>query len=134
MQENYTFAKCIENLRFSNFPLYPEAEPSGNSLIKSHMEVRPIRHWRARRIEAHLQLCYLSLWLSKYIENQWRQSGITTQVTPTLKEWDEQLVLCEKVDPHGTMTELKWNRGRNASAAIQHIKDYGEMEAIKTYL
>src|SRR5699024_8978088 len=34
MQENYTFAKCIENLRFSNFPLYPEAEPSGNSLIK----------------------------------------------------------------------------------------------------
>ena len=102
--------------------------------IKSHIEVRPIRHWRARRIEAHLQLCYLSLWLSKYIENQWRQSGITTQVTPTLKEWDEQLVLCEKVDPHGTMTELKWNRGRNASATIQHIKDYGEMEAIKTYL
>src|SRR5699024_962404 len=38
MQENYTFAKCVENLRFSNFPLYPEAEPSGNSLIKKSME------------------------------------------------------------------------------------------------
>ena len=102
--------------------------------IKTHIEVRPIRHWKARRIEAHIRLCYLSLWLSKYIENQWRHRGVTTEVTPTLTEWDEQLQLCEKVDSHGTMIELKWNRGKNARAAIQRIKYYGEMEAIKSYL
>src|SRR5699024_10007307 len=52
MQQNYTFAKCIENLRFSNFPLYPEAEPSGNSLIKD-LEPDELR-------EVILELCKLT--------------------------------------------------------------------------
>ena len=48
--------------------------------IKSHIEVRPIRYWKERRIKAHIYLCYLSLWLSKYIENKWKQRNITTEV------------------------------------------------------
>lgn len=67
--------------------------------IKSQIEVRPIRHWKVRRIKAHIYLCYLSLWLSKYIENKWKQRNITTQVGSTLQEWDQQLLLCEKNRP-----------------------------------
>ena len=99
--------------------------------IKSQIEVRPIRHWKERRIKAHIYLCYLSLWLSKYIENKWKQRNITTEVGLTLEEWDQQLLLCEKIDPQGNMTEVKWNKGKNARAVKQQIEKYGEAMAIK---
>ena len=101
--------------------------------IKSQIEVRPIRHWKVRRIKAHIYLCYLSLWLSKYIENKWKQRNITTQVGSTLQEWDQQLLLCEKIDPQGNMTEVKWNKGKNARAVKQLIESYGEAIAIKQF-
>jgi len=102
--------------------------------IKSQIEVRPIRHWKERRIKAHIYLCYLSLWLSKYIENKWKQRNITTQVGSTLKEWDQQLLLCEKIDPQGNMTEVKWNKGKNARVVKQQIESYGEAITIKQFM
>lgn len=102
--------------------------------IKSHIEVRPIRHWKERRIKAHIYLCYLSLWLSKYIENKWKQRNITTEVSSTLGEWDQQLLLCEKIDPQGNMTEAKWNKGKNAKTVKQQIESYGETRAIKQFM
>lgn len=39
MQENYTFARCIENIWFLNIPLFPKAMLSGNSLIKKGLLV-----------------------------------------------------------------------------------------------
>jgi len=102
--------------------------------IKSQIEVRPIRHWKERRIKAHIYLCYLSLWLSKYIENKWKQRNITTQVGSTLQEWDQQLLLCEKIDPQGNMTEVKWNKGKNARVVKQQIESYGEAIAIKQFM
>ncbi len=101
--------------------------------IKTQIEVRPIRHWKKRRIQAHIYLCYLSLWLSKYIENKWKERNITTQVGPTLVEWDHQLLMCEKVDPHGNMVEVSWNKGKNAITAIQQIQSYGEASAINAH-
>jgi transposase len=99
--------------------------------IKSQIEVRPIRHWKERRIKAHIYLCYLSLWLSKYIENKWKQRNITTEVGSTLEEWDQQLLLCEKIDSKGNMVEVKWNKGKNAKTVKQQIESYGEYSAIK---
>lgn len=101
--------------------------------IKSYIQVRPIRHWKQRRIEAHLYLCFLSLWLSKYIENKWKERNITTQVSPTLGQWDLELLICEKVDRHGTMVEAKWNQGKNAGETLQQLETYGEADAIKPY-
>ncbi len=102
--------------------------------IKSQIEVRPIRHWKERRIRAHIYLCYLSLWLSKYIENKWKEKNISTQVGPTLEEWDSKLLMCEKVDQHGNMAEVKWNKGKNAMIVMQQIESYGETKAIKQFL
>lgn len=102
--------------------------------IKSQIKIRPIRHWKKRRIQAHIYLCYLSLWLSKYIENKWKERNITTQVGSTLEEWDLQLLMCEKVDPHGNMVEVSWNRGKNATSAIQQIQSYGEANSINAHL
>ena len=56
--------------------------------IKSQIEIRPIRHRKENKIKAHIYLCYLNLWLSKYIENKWKAKGLTTEVTTKLKEWN----------------------------------------------
>jgi len=101
--------------------------------IKSQIDLRPIRHWRERRIKAHIYLCYLSLWLSKYIENKWKERNISTEVGPTLEEWDLKLLMCEKVDQHGNMTETQWNKGKNARNAMQQIETYGEAKAIQAH-
>jgi transposase len=101
--------------------------------IKSQIEIRPIRHWKERRIKAHIYLCYLSLWLSKYIENQWRDREIHKEVGLTLQKWDEQLLMCEKVNAHGEMMEVKWNKGRNAKKTLAEIETFGEISAIKKY-
>lgn len=102
--------------------------------IKSQIEIRPIRHWKERRIKAHIYLCYLSLWLSKYIENLWRARGIHKEVGLTLHAWDEQLLMCEKVNTQGDMIETKWNKGKNARKTKDEIETFGEIAAIKKYL
>jgi len=101
--------------------------------IKSQIKVRPIRHWKNRRIKAHIYLCYLSLWLSKYIENKWKERNISTQVGSTLEEWDHKLLMCEKVDSYGNMVEVSWNRGKNATSAMKQIQSYQEVNAINAH-
>ncbi len=101
--------------------------------IKSQIKVRPIRHWKDRRIKAHIYLCYLSLWLSKYIENKWKEKNISTEVGSTLEEWDHKLLMSEKIDPHGNMVEVCWNKGKNATDALKQIQSYEEVNAINAH-
>jgi transposase len=75
--------------------------------LKTHIEIRPMRHWRERRIKSHIFLCFLSLWLNKYIKKCWLNQGIKSEVTPKLIQWDLDLCLCEKVNSKGSMIETK---------------------------
>lgn len=99
--------------------------------IKSYVKLRPIRHWKRRRIMAHIYLCFLSLWLSKYIENKWRQRGIHTEVALKLIEWDKDLMLCEKIDSQQNIKEVTWNRGQRAQKAYAEIEEYSGTKALK---
>jgi len=102
--------------------------------IKSYIKIRPIRHHKERRIKAHIYLCYLSLWLSKYIENKWRQNTeVVPEISKRLYEWDTNLVICETVDDQGNMVDAKWNTGRNAKEVSNMIHELGEELAIKTH-
>jgi transposase len=98
--------------------------------IKTHIEVRPMRHWRQARIKAHIYLCYLSLWLLKYIEHAWRIKGLQSEVQPKLTQWDLDFHLCEKVDNKGNMLEAKWSSGNRARATIAEMKIYDESDSI----
>ena len=80
-----------------------------------------------------IYLCYLSLWLSKYIENQWNERSVNTEVGSTLLQWDQQLVMCEKIDQHRNMVEVKWNKGNNARQTANEIEMYGESLALKAH-
>ena len=99
--------------------------------IKSQVAIRPIRHRKKERIKGHLYLCYLSLWLSKYIENQWKAQSLSTEVGPTLKQWDRELLLCETVDQNHNVVELKWNEGQNAHRTREEIANYQEDDVLK---
>jgi transposase len=98
--------------------------------LKTHIEIRPMRHWRERRIKSHIFLCFLSLWLNKYIKKCWLNQGIKSEVTPKLIQWDLDLCLCEKVNSKGSMIETKWSNGRRARATIAEMRKYGEQKNI----
>jgi transposase len=48
----------------------------GFAIIKSFVELRPIRHHRDLKIKAHVTLCVLALVLSRYLELKLRDAGI----------------------------------------------------------
>lgn len=101
---------------------------------KSHLEIRPIRHWKAPQIRAHIYLNYLSLWIVKQIENQWQKKGISQEVVPALRTWDEQLQINEILDKYGQSIDMQWNKGKRSKEVIEEIKNYGELENIKPEL
>jgi transposase len=51
--------------------------------VKSHLEVRPVYHWKPRRVATHIRLCFLAYWLSARLAAEWSALGNTTEV-PTL--------------------------------------------------
>jgi len=45
-------------------------------IFKSHLEVRPIYHWTARRIKGHLVLCFIAFLLERTLEIELKKSNI----------------------------------------------------------
>jgi len=104
-------------------------------MAKTSLEIRPIRHWKKRRITAHIYLNYLCLWLVKYIENQWRARGYTGEVVSTLRRWDEALRYTELLDKDQQATVgHEWTRGEQARQAIQEIDELEERDKIQPAL
>jgi hypothetical protein len=104
-------------------------------MAKTSLEIRPIRHWKKRRITAHIYLNYLCLWLVKYIENQWRARGYTAEVVPTLRRWDQALRYTELLDKdQKTAIGYEWTRGEQARQAIQEIRELEEQDKIQPSL
>ncbi len=104
-------------------------------MAKTSLEIRPIRHWKKRRIIGHIYLNYLCLWLIKYIENQWRARGNTKEVVSTLRRWDQALRYTELLDKdQQTPVGYEWTRGEQARQSIQEIRDLGVQDKIQPKL
>ncbi len=59
-------------------------------VLKSLVKVRPIYHFRDRRVEAHIFICFLAYLLAKVLEQRLRAAGLTLSVAhalDTLKQW-----------------------------------------------
>ena len=102
---------------------------------KTHLEIRPIRHWKKPRISSHIYLNYLCLWLLKYIEAQWNNRGYNQEVVPTLRRWDDALRYVEVIDQENqTCIDFQWNKGQQARRAIEEIDQLGERDKIQPKL
>lgn len=117
----------------ANYKSLIHVERSFRSL-KTHMDIRPIRHWRAPRIRAHIYLNFLALWLTKHIENRWKTLNIHNEVAPQLTWWDEQLKLNEILDTNDRVIDTQWNKGEKSKQIIEEIKAFGEYDHIKPVL
>ena len=96
--------------------------------FKSDLDIRPIRHRKATRIRSHIYLNFLTLWLVKYLEKNWRCKGIRSEVPDKLKEWDRRMMLHEILDQQNNqLIELQWNQGPIAKETFEEVKAYGEM-------
>ncbi|EQD41621.1 protein containing transposase, partial [mine drainage metagenome] len=43
--------------------------------LKSPLRTRPVYHWKAERVKAHLFVCVLAYWLTRWIELEGRSKG-----------------------------------------------------------
>jgi transposase len=103
--------------------------------FKSDLDIRPIRHRKANRIRSHIYLNFLTLWLVKYIEKNWRSKGIRSEVADKLKEWDRRMMLHEILDvQNNQLIELQWNQGPLAKETFEEVKAFREMTQQLPYL
>ena len=56
-------------------------------VVKSVLETRPMYHWKLRRIHGHLIVCFLALWLERWLSQRFTAAGVTTSVTTLLRDW-----------------------------------------------
>lgn len=96
---------------------------------KSDLEIRPIRHHKARRIRGHIYLNFLALWLVKKMESSWRARQIYCEVPSKLREWDSRMMLHQILDSNsGEFVEWQWNQGDLATQTYHEIQSFQEMD------
>ena len=81
-------------------------------VMKSHLKIRPVYHWKPRRITGHLVLCFLTFALERHLEIELRKQKIQTspakireaisQMQASLVEINQKEYLMRSaVDAHG---------------------------------
>ena len=78
-------------------------------VLKSLLKVRPIYHYRDRRVETHIFICFLAYLLAKVLEQRLRAAGLTLSVTHALETlrrlkavehtWEDQALVVKATKP-----------------------------------
>jgi transposase len=102
--------------------------------IKSYLNIRPIYHYKRRRVRAHVLICFLAYYLVKKMELELRARGETREVEPLLRTW-EQLRLCElrfKVGEY-SRREWHWSLGEVGEAIKSEISGIGWWRSLEAH-
>ncbi|MGD9897269.1 MAG: IS1634 family transposase [Candidatus Methylacidiphilaceae bacterium] len=62
------------------------AVESAFSDLKSHLEVRPVYHWRPDRVRNHVRICFLTYWLTAKLSCEWKKLGVSEEVRRILRQ------------------------------------------------
>ena len=78
-------------------------------VLKSLVKVRPIYHYRDRRVETHIFICFLAYLLAKMLEQRLRAAGLTLSVAHALETlrrlqavehtWEDQALVVKATKP-----------------------------------
>jgi transposase len=94
--------------------------------IKSYLKIRPIYHYRRRRVRAHVLICFLGFYLVKRMELELRAAGETREVERVLRYWDKlRLVQQEARLGEYTHREWQWSLGEVGKGIRAHLEALG---------
>lgn len=102
--------------------------------IKSFLKIRPVYHYKRRRVRAHVLICFLGYYLVKKMELELREQGFTGEVIPLLRDWDK-LRLVEhtlKVGDH-KRSEWGWSLGEIGQQIKEQIQEVSWWRSITAY-
>jgi transposase len=78
-------------------------------VVKNLLKLRPIFHWRQRRVEAHIFIVFLAFLLAKVLELKLRAAGLNLSITHALDQlaalkavehtWEEQSIVVQLTRP-----------------------------------
>lgn len=102
--------------------------------INSYLKIRPIYHYKRRRVRAHVLICFLAYYLVKKMELELRDQGETQDVESLLQSWDE-LRLGEfhlKVGKYSRQ-EWQWSLGEVGQEIKREISALGWWRSIEAH-
>jgi transposase len=102
--------------------------------IKSYLKLRPVFHYRRRRIRAHVLICFLGFYLVKRMELELRAAGENREVERLLRHWDDLCLVQHRlqVGEH-VQQEWQWSLGENGQGIRAQIQALGWWHAIDAY-
>lgn len=77
--------------------------------VKSHLEVRPVYHYRPDRVRNHIRLCFLAYWLSARLGKEWRakeEPGRVCDILRQLQSIRVGTIQCPNMPPIRTFTQI----------------------------
>lgn len=79
-------------------------------ILKSSLEIRPIRHWKTSRIKGHVFVCFLALWLKWHFDQRleplWKQKYTRSQVEAELLQLKSVKLLPDEVFNQPMLTRV----------------------------
>ena len=102
--------------------------------IKSYLKIRPVHHYKRRRVRAHVLICFLAYYLVKKIELELRALGETREVELLLRSWDH-LRLSEfqvKVGKY-SRREWQWSLGEVGQEIKSEISGIGWWRSLEAH-
>ncbi len=102
--------------------------------IKSFLGIRPVYHYKRRRVRAHVLICFLGYYLLKMIELECRRHDITQEIAPLLRDWDKlQLVSLSITTGEHSCSEWQWSLGEIGEGIKEQIESVGWWKSIDRY-
>lgn len=102
--------------------------------IKSYLKIRPIYHWRDRRVRAHVLICFLAYFLVKWMEGHLREAGEGREVERVIRKWDQLKLVHHRVRFDGYESgDWSWSRGEVGEEVVDQIKEVGWWQSIQSY-
>jgi len=117
----------------ANYKRLTEVE-RGFRHIKSYLKVRPVYHWKWRRIRAHVLVCFLSYYLVKWMELELREAGIQERVEELIERWDKrQLQERYLRTEQKTLRDYGWGEGDIGRSVAAQIRQAGLASSLAGY-
>ncbi len=85
-------------------------------VVKTLLKLRPVYHWRQRRVEAHIFIVFLAFLLAKVLEQKLRAAGLDLSITKALDHleqlqavehtWEDNAVVTQATEPDALTTKI----------------------------